>query len=283
MAAADGITVAVHPEQPSDPPLRRASLDGRAITWVEAGPADGPCVVMVHGLPGSHRDFRWLAPPLEAIGLRVIRLDMPGFGGSERIPARMSLLAEHVLARLDHLQLSRVVLLGHSFGGVQALLAASRDPGRICGLALLASVALRPHRGLRQAKGLALAIRGLATPIVRRPVMNQLRAHFQQAGFPKSTPDAEIRRSIRVVASVDFRVIGNAIAALRMPTLQAFCEDDRLIEPEIGEELAAALPAGPRLRFAEGGHNLQKTMASEIAEVLGPWARERLDLAAPTK
>lgn len=158
---ADGITVAVQPEHPSDPPLRQATLDGRAIRWVEAGPSDGPCVVMIHGLPGSHRDFRWLAPPLEAMGLRVIRLDMPGFGGSERIPARMSVLAEHVLARLDHLQLSQVVLLGHSFGGVQALLAASREPRRICGLALIAPIGLRPHRMLRQARGLSLVVRGL--------------------------------------------------------------------------------------------------------------------------
>jgi len=105
--------------------------------------------------------------------------------------------------------------------------------------------------------------------------MSPLRASFQRAGFPRSTPDAEIRRSVRVAASVDFRVIGNAIAALRMPTLHAFCDDDRLIEAEISEELAAALPRGPRLRFATGGHNLQKTMASEIAEVLGPWVLAR--------
>src|SRR5690606_22284150 len=132
------------------------TLDGRAITWVETGPADGPCVVMIHGLPGSHRDFRWLAPPLEAAGFRVIRLDMPGFGGTDPRSARLSRLAEHVLARLDQLALDRTILLGHSFGGPQALLAASRDPARVRGLALLASVGLRPHRALRGFEGLAL-------------------------------------------------------------------------------------------------------------------------------
>lgn len=266
----------MHPEQPSDPPLRRATLGGRTITWVDGGPPDGPCVVMIHGLPGSHRDFRWLAPPLEAAGVRVIRLDMPGFGGTEPGSSNLSRLAEHVLARLDQLELERVVVLGHSFGGPQALLAASRDPRRIRGLALLASVGLRRHRALRNFKVLPLINRGLATPVVRGLLMNTVRSHYRRAGFPKSTPDEAIRQSLRVVDGVDFRLINNALTAVRVPTLVAYCEDDRLIEPAITDELGAACPAGPRLRFASGGHNLQKSMASEIAEILEPWIRESL-------
>jgi pimeloyl-ACP methyl ester carboxylesterase len=266
----------VHPELPSDPPVRHGTLAGRRFTWVEAGPAEGPCVVMVHGLPGSHRDFRWLAPPLEAAGVRVIRLDMPGFGGSEPIAPRLSALAELLLACLDALALTRVILVGHSFGGPQALVAASRDPDRVRGLALLASVGLRSHRGLRWLRGLPLVNRGLATPLLRRPLMARVRADFIRAGFSRATPDAEIRRSLRVVAAVDFPLIERAVAALRVPTLLAACADDRLIEAAITDELAAALPAGPRLRFATGGHNPQKTWACEIAEVLGPWALQRL-------
>ena len=56
--------------------------------------------------------------------------------------------------------------------------------------------------------------------------------------------------------------------ALRAPTLTAFCDDDPFIEPEIQEELGALVPVGPRLRWAEGGHNVQKTHAVEVAEAL---------------
>jgi pimeloyl-ACP methyl ester carboxylesterase len=279
MASGDAITAAVHPEQPSDPPLRHGAVAGRRFTWVEAGPAEGPCLVMVHGLPGSHRDFRWLAPPLEAEGLRVVRLDMPGFGGSEVIGPGLSALAEGLLACLDALALTRVVLVGHSFGGPQALVAASRDPERVRGLALLASVGLRPHQGLRLLRGLPLVNRGLATPLLRRPLMDRVRTDFIRAGFSRATPDAEIRRSLRVVAGVDFSLIDRAVAALQVPTLLAACDDDRLIEAAIADELAAALPEGPRLRFATGGHNPQKTWACEIAEVLAPWATTLLATA----
>lgn len=229
---------------------------------------------MIHGLPGSHRDFRWLAPPLEQLGLRVIRLDMPGFGGTDIVPAQLDTMAEHVRRRLDHLELERVVLLGHSYGGAPALVAASREPDRVCGLALLSSFGLRPHMALRNVSATLPAInRVLRLPIIKRPMMSAMRLMFRQAGFPRGVPDHELRRSLEVVAGVDFGVIHEAVKALRASTLIAFCDDDRLVEPAIGEQLGFACPKGPRLRFTTGGHNPQKVWACEIAEELEPWAR----------
>jgi hypothetical protein len=48
----------------------------------------------------------------------------------------------------------------------------------------------------------------------------------------------------------------------------AFAEDDPFIEPEIPRELGMRLPAGPRLSWARGGHNVQKTHAREIGDAL---------------
>lgn len=258
------------PELPSDPSLRHAELDGRAITWVDAG-AGPSTLVMVHGLPGSHRDFRWLAPVLEPHA-RVIRLDMPGFGGSSVISARLSPLAEHLLRRLDQLGLDRVVLVGHSLGGPQALLAASRSPDRIAGLALIASPGLRPHRGMRATRGsLPWVSRGLRIPLLKRPLMRATQAFMQRAGFPRRTPTLEIQRTVDIIARVDFVPIRNAAAALRVPTFIAWADDDPLVEPAISEELAAALPAGPRVRFETGGHNIQKTRADELGAAMLEW------------
>jgi pimeloyl-ACP methyl ester carboxylesterase len=237
---------------------------------------------MIHGLPGSHRDFRWLAPPLEQLGVRVIRLDMPGFGGSAPCPPQLSAVASHVLRRLDHLGLDRVVLLGHSFGGPQALVAASRDPGRVRGLALLSSVGMRPHKTLRSLRGLRGINRGLRVPLVRRPLMRAVKSAYRRAGFSSSIPEHELRRSLELIEKVDFRLINDAIRALSVPTLLAYCDDDATVEPAIGDQLGHALPSGPRLRFETGGHNPQKAWACEIAEALEPWARRCLrQLALP--
>lgn len=259
------------PEQPSDPAIRHASFDGKRVAWVEVGEGP-PTIVMVHGLPGSHRDFRWLAPGLEPHA-RVVRLDMPGFGGSARTTApRLSPLAEHLLRRLDHLAIDRAVLVGHSLGGPQSLLAAARAPDRVAGLALLASPGLRPHRGLRATRGaMPWVSRGLRIPLVRRPLMRATQSAFHQVGFSRRTPTPEIQRTVDIVARLDFGPIRNAIRALRVPTFVAWASDDPLIEPAISEELAAALPEGPRLRFEAGGHNIQKTHADELALALREW------------
>jgi pimeloyl-ACP methyl ester carboxylesterase len=231
---------------------------------------------MIHGVPGSHRDFRWLAPPLEQAGLRVIRLDMPGFAGTEAISPRPSALAEHILARVEALGLARVILLGHSFGGPLSLLAAARDPARVRALALLSSVGLRPHRSFREARKLLTLRPALHTPGLRWPLTWGLRRLFVRTGFSPRTTGAEVRRTVDLLAHVDFRAIDNARAALRLPTLVAYAEDDPFIEAAIAEELAAAVPEGPRLRFASGGHNPQKHQACEIAEALIPFARDAL-------
>jgi len=58
------------------------------------------------------------------------------------------------------------------------------------------------------------------------------------------------------------------LQTLTVPTLVAWAEDDRLIEPEIFAEQTALCPDGPRLGFDTGGHNIQKTRAVELADAL---------------
>lgn len=270
----------MRPPTPSDPPLRRAMLDRREVAWAESGPGDGPAVVMIHGAPGSQRDFRWLAPPLAARGIRVIRLDMPGFGASAGEPVAIPEVAAHLRRRLDLLELDRAVLLGHSLGGASAMLGACADPSRVRGLVLLASIGLRPHRGFRKLEGLPIVNRGLKLPVLRRPLMWAVEAVFRRAGFSSRVSQAEIRRTLALVETVDFEALKAAVRRLECPTAVIYSQDDPLIEAAIPEQLGLACPHGPRLRFESGGHNPQKPWACEIAERIGPWIHERLRLRA---
>jgi pimeloyl-ACP methyl ester carboxylesterase len=58
------------------------SIDGVAIFYREAGPSDGPAVLLLHGFPTSSHMFRHLIPAF-ADRWRVIAPDYPGFGFSE--------------------------------------------------------------------------------------------------------------------------------------------------------------------------------------------------------
>src|SRR5580700_1140984 len=64
---------------------RSTPVDGVSIFYREAGPADGPVVLLLHGFPSSSHMFRELIPRL-ATRYRVIAPDLPGFGFT-RVPA----------------------------------------------------------------------------------------------------------------------------------------------------------------------------------------------------
>jgi pimeloyl-ACP methyl ester carboxylesterase len=61
---------------------RTASIDGVNVFYREAGPADAPAIVLLHGFPSSSNMFRNLIPEL-ADRYRVIAPDYPGFGHSD--------------------------------------------------------------------------------------------------------------------------------------------------------------------------------------------------------
>jgi len=258
------------PEKPSDPAKKTIELPTGPVRYSDVG--EGPVVVAVHGSPGSGRDFRWLAPVLEP-HRRLIRVDLSGHGETPphgrshwTIAGRARFTADF----LEALDLRGVTLLGHSIGGPVVMEAALLAPERVRGVALVSSIGTRKHQLLR-GKPVRPASLALATPLLGRLLIPGLRAGMKAAGFPSSTPDREAVDSVHAIARVDFAERAAAVAALAAagtPTFVAWAEDDPIIERDVFEELAAALPDGPRMPFASGRHNPQKAHAVEIGEEL---------------
>lgn len=73
--------------RPEVPPTntRRVQADGINVFYREAGPADAPVILLLHGFPTSSFQYRELIPRL-ADRYRVIAPDLPGFGFTE-VPA----------------------------------------------------------------------------------------------------------------------------------------------------------------------------------------------------
>jgi len=258
----------VTPEAPSDPRVRSTwTADGPFAYAVEGA---GPPLLLLHGLPGSSRDWRWLG---SALGGRVrsIRLEQPGFGAtpaSTETGVTLAHRARFVVTAADALGLDRFAVLGHSIGGPVAIEVAARLPERVTHLALLASVGLHPHALARRMPRHPDLSRLLERPVVQRLVLPTMREGFRRAGFPRSTPDGEMIQSTRIFHRLEFSAVRDAARSVRAPTLIAWAEDDPLVEPAIALELAQALPSGPRLPFADGGHNIQKTRAVELADAV---------------
>jgi hypothetical protein len=67
--------------------IRRIQADGVTVFYREAGPADAPVVLLLHGFPTSSFQYRELVPRL-AQRHRVIAPDLPGFGFTAVPPER---------------------------------------------------------------------------------------------------------------------------------------------------------------------------------------------------
>jgi len=113
----------------------------------QAASAQAPVLIMIHGLAGQTHHFSYRLIDELAQSYRVIAIDRPGSGYSRwragvrhTLDAQVALIDE--LAR--HLDLRRVVLVGHSLGGAIALGAAVHYPDRVAGVALLAPLTRLP-------------------------------------------------------------------------------------------------------------------------------------------
>jgi pimeloyl-ACP methyl ester carboxylesterase len=127
--------------------FRTVATDSHRISLLEAG--TGAPVVAIHGLGASKASFLATVAAL-APRFRVIAIDLPGFGDSDKpvgAPYDARYFAGAVVELLDALGIDRAHLIGNSLGGRVALEAGLRAPERVRRLALLApSMAWRSKR-----------------------------------------------------------------------------------------------------------------------------------------
>jgi pimeloyl-ACP methyl ester carboxylesterase len=268
----------------SDRALSALELPGGRLAYTDEGPAGGPALLALHGIPGSVRDFRHLAPHLTD-QVRFVRVDLPGFGGSAPMAeavGNLSARADALLSLADHLGLERFGVLGHSMGGGTALVLAAEHPDRMALLVLVASVALSRHRGIGMSpRTFGHFARAIELPLIGGLLARYARGQYRRRGFPgvEQMTTGDIARHFRAIAALDFERQRRLVAGPLPPTLIAYAHDDRMVESWISEELAAALPHARVLAFDEGGHNIQKTRAAELARAI----KDCLGVAGPTQ
>lgn len=117
---------------------RYAAADGIRVFYREAGPADAPVLLLLHGFPSSSHQFRELIPLL-ADKYRIIAPDLPGFGFTE-VPAERNYvytfdaLGKTLEAFVDTLGLERYALYVFDYGAPAGLRLALAHPERVSAL-----------------------------------------------------------------------------------------------------------------------------------------------------
>jgi pimeloyl-ACP methyl ester carboxylesterase len=251
------------------PPMRRADLDGIGVAYTVEGPDGAPPVVLVHPWAGSTRVWDAVAPAL-ARDHRVIRIDLPGHGASDKPDVRYDIpLAARAVERvLDALGLPRVTLIGNSLGGAVVLTVANDRPERVDRLVLIDALGGGPVPAF-----FAFFIDRWFTAPMFYGVDDGLIERFAEWFVFEATgpwTDAFLSQLLSMRASPEgwaysrsvTQYLRNAtgfdatpwLAFVRAPTLVVWGDDDVVIAPSAGRHLAASIP-GARLEVLEGcGH-----------------------------
>lgn len=251
-------------------------IDGLKIHVVDQSAGDAaPTLLLIHGASGNLRDV--LLPLQPALGdrFRLIAVDRPGNGHSERGPRAMSdprRQADLVTRVLDRLDVSSCLVLGHSWGATIALPLAEHHPDRVNGLLLLAPAAHPlPNRPLR--------IRFFASPILGRVLAELLIIPVGALVFvpltryifsPDRLPPRYLRRVGAMLAIRPATYFANCCdiadasegeaspdsrPGLPMPVEIVMAERDHILAPAIhGERLARRIPAARVTVLKGSGH-----------------------------
>lgn len=135
--------------------------NGRQIVTQINGRSRTLPLVLLHGFCEDHSVWDTFLPLLK--GLRILRVNLPGFGGSD-VPASagMDTYADAVCAVLNDLGISRCVMVGHSMGGYTTLAFAEKYPERLAGFGLFHSHSLPdgPAQVENRRRGIALLEEG---------------------------------------------------------------------------------------------------------------------------
>jgi UDP-N-acetylmuramoyl-tripeptide--D-alanyl-D-alanine ligase len=238
----------------SSQPRAFLQLDGHRLAYRASGEGRGaPPVVLLHGWGAS---IEAVAPIQDGLDseFQIISFDLPGFGQSDVPPATWGSqeYAELIKQALDHLELTKVSLIGHSRGGAVSIALATRWPELVDRLVLANSAGIRHALPpLRRARVLAFkAARRLAGP---GPLSNWL---VQRFGSPDYRHAGPLRSTLVRLVNEDLRPLLPRVAA---PTLLIWGDQDQetpladasIMQREIADAGLVVFPGAGHFSYAE--------------------------------
>lgn len=118
-------------------PIRQIKAGVLDIGYYEAGPANGPVVLLLHGWPYDIHSFIEVAPLLTAKGYRVIVPHARGYGTTQFLSSdtmrngQPAALAVDAIALMDALKIEKALVAGYDWGGRTAGILAALWPERV--------------------------------------------------------------------------------------------------------------------------------------------------------
>jgi 3-oxoadipate enol-lactonase len=242
----------------------RAKKTGEArFSYEEAGAADAPPLIFLHGIGGAARAWRL---QLQFFGerFRAIAWDMPGYGASASLPTvTIAGLAKGLQDFLPECGAARPCIVGHSIGGmiVQQLLAGEPDAARAVVLAQTSPAFGRPdgdwQRNFIGAR-LGPLDRGETMASLADALVDELTGDDpdpQGVALARqcmaAVPDATYRAMMRALIGFDLRA---ALGRIKIPTLVLSGSRDNNAPAPMMAKMAAHIPSASYVELEGAGH-----------------------------
>ncbi|MBI2421277.1 MAG: alpha/beta fold hydrolase [Candidatus Hydrogenedentes bacterium] len=265
-------------------PVKTVRAGDLTLAYRELG--SGPPVLLLHGWPTSSHLWRNIMPPL-ATHNRVIALDLPGFGASDK-PRDASYSfryqAKALTDFLHALDVSTVSIVGHDLGGPIGLYWASQNPERIHRIAMLNTLIYPEFSWAVIAFGVSLRIPGLRSWLtsssglrflMRAGVVHKDRmddAVLDAICAPFQSPEARqaLHQTFMGLHPGGFRTIADWLPAVTVPVRVIYGENDRVL-PDIAQTVARLkkdIPHAEVTPLPQCGHFLQEDEPERVGEML---------------
>lgn len=263
---------------PAGMQMVRTPLGGVAVAT--AGPADGPPVMLVHGTAGWSGFWRNVTRHLAARGWRVIAVDLPPFGFSERDPQaryRRQDQAARLADVLAQVAGRPAVVVGHSFGGGPAAELALIAPERVAALVLVDAALGAPDPAARDPGFVQRLVRqgwaaepvtsvSVTNPLATGALIRSMLARRAAADPWIATIQAPMRREGTTAGYADWLPAllteddgaasrrSAALQRIRVPVSLIWGEADTVTPIEQGERIARLTRARSFARLPGVGH-----------------------------
>lgn len=245
--------------------LKRITAGDLSIHYYEGGPSNAQTILMVHGFAANKDNWLRFARHLSQ-DYRVIALDLPGFGASDR-PAGsydVGTQTERLASVITALGIDRLHLIGNSMGGHISALYAARYPDKVLSLALLDNAGISAPQ---PSELMQLMQRGEPNPlVVKQPADFQRLLEFvfvQAPNLPDSLKGYFAEQAIHNSAHYDqifaqllarYIPLEPELAKIQAPTLIIWGAEDRVLDVSSIEVMQPLLRKPSVVIMADTGH-----------------------------
>jgi pimeloyl-ACP methyl ester carboxylesterase len=246
-------------------------IDKLAIEYEDTG--TGPVILALHGWGDSLKTFDHIASELSE-KYRFVRLDLPGFGGSELPPVTWDLqnYVDLVGAFINKLDLKVDLLIGHSLGGRVAIKGLSVGTFRPHRVVLIASAGILKSRSARNRAFKAAAKAGkLVTMIPPLSLWRrQLRTRLYYASGSDYLNAGPLAKTFIKIISEDLLPPARTI---KQPVLLIWGSNDTDTPVADGQQLASAI-SGAKFEIIPGaGHFVHQEQTERVAALIEDFDR----------